>query len=97
MRAANQGYQLISPTPSPHPAQIIQDGHVIFNIKYTVPSVISSNVMESFSIKHYISLRLRQLYKFKSLIFFFHIIFIFFRFFSTQAFPVMINGCFCLT
>ena len=67
MRAANQGYQLISPTPPP---QIIQDGHIIFNIKYTVPSVIFSNVMESFSIKHYISLRLRQLYKFKSLIFF---------------------------
>lgn len=70
MRAANQGYQLISPTPPPPLPQIIQDGHVIFNIKYTVPSVISSNVMESFSIKHYISLRLRQLYKFKSLIFF---------------------------
>ena len=95
MRAANQGYQLISPTPPP-PPQIIQDGHIIFNIKYTVPSVIFSNVMESFSIKHYISLRLRQLYKFKSLIFF-HFIFIFFRFFSTQAFPVMINGCFCLS
>lgn len=70
MRAANQGYQLISPTPPPPPPQIIQDGHIIFNIKYTVPSVIFSNVMESFSIKHYISLRLRQLYKFKSLIFF---------------------------
>ena len=83
-------------SPPPHPSAS-NDTWWLCNIQHQIQCSFC-DIEQCYKIvfnQHYISLRLRQLYKFKSLIFF-RIIFIFFRFFSTRAFPVMISGCCCL-